>query len=417
MPLKSRSTCCMPSAQMKNFQHPLLYAEHAYVPEEQRQQLACCCLCGCNRLQQGVKLSEAWQKVVEQAAEGSSSSSRYTTGVQDLGTDPLYPTFTEQASRQHGLWACAACVRSRAKECQHEAAAAAAAAAVAAAAVQPSEHAAIAPTTAAAFPHHIAAPLNPLQQQQQAMLTRRAKDRYEEELGRQSGERKQQVAELQHLKEQQGLSEQMQQRQQNLLADMQQEHARTTAELQVLRRAVQVCIGAPGGTELVAVDRSREKERAQRQRAAATDAHRQQKAAEQRLGALQKTTDKLSASLTSKAAAANEALKVKAAELEQEQERARELEEQLEAAATQHLSLKQQQEQQQKLKERYRVLNKAHKAVQQQVKELQQDLAEMHLELDFGRQGGNEEGLDDEDFEPETGEGAHLMMCVRWTLQ
>jgi len=196
------------------------------------------------------------------------------------------------------------------------------------------------------------------------MLTRGAKGRYEEEIGRRSGERQKLVAELQRLKEQQGLGEKHHQQQQDLLVDMQLEHARTNAELEALRRAVQECIGASMGKEVAAVKRSREKleaakKRGRQNREAATDARKQQQSAEQQLGALKKTTEKLSASLTNKAAAANEALKVKTAELEQEQDRARALEEQLEAAATQRLTLEQQQQQKEQLRERYRQMSAA----------------------------------------------------------
>eukprot|EP00983_Pelagomonas_calceolata_P109220 1159536-Pelagomonas_calceolata.AAC.5 len=103
----------------------------AHLPKEQREVLACCFLGGCKL--EGRRQNDAWKKVDECAAEGGGSS-RYRAGKHDLGTDPMYSTLTEQASRQHGLWACAACVSSRAQECQRKPAAAAPEASTAAAA-------------------------------------------------------------------------------------------------------------------------------------------------------------------------------------------------------------------------------------------------------------------------------------------
>ncbi|KAF5834311.1 hypothetical protein DUNSADRAFT_9054, partial [Dunaliella salina] len=87
------------------YRHPLLTSEYANVPAEQRVKLGCCCLNGCNKKLDGRRPSDAWQRVEEHVAEGSSSSSsssRYTAGKKDLGTDPLNVTFSEPASRQSG---------------------------------------------------------------------------------------------------------------------------------------------------------------------------------------------------------------------------------------------------------------------------------------------------------------------------
>mmetsp|Transcript_12313 Transcript_12313/g.32473 ORF Transcript_12313/g.32473 Transcript_12313/m.32473 type:complete len:88 (-) Transcript_12313:2044-2307(-) len=62
---------------MKQYPHPLLYAEHAHV--QQREELARCCFGGCKGKLEGRKPSAAWTKVEEHAAEGSSSSSSSKT--------------------------------------------------------------------------------------------------------------------------------------------------------------------------------------------------------------------------------------------------------------------------------------------------------------------------------------------------
>jgi len=41
--------------QMPRLQHPLLYSEHAHIPKDQREQLACCCLGGCKGPLEGRK--------------------------------------------------------------------------------------------------------------------------------------------------------------------------------------------------------------------------------------------------------------------------------------------------------------------------------------------------------------------------
>jgi len=132
--------------QMPRFQHPLLYSEHAHIPKDQREQLACCCLGGCKRPLEGRKPSAVWQTVEERpaAAEGSSSSTSYTAGKLELGAAPLHPVFHDPASRHHGQWACIACARRRAMICEAKAAAA-------------TESAALQPETDpnAAFPHHL----------------------------------------------------------------------------------------------------------------------------------------------------------------------------------------------------------------------------------------------------------------------
>jgi len=114
------------SKREKRFRHPLLYAQYAAVPE--RQELARCCLGGERGKPTGRKLSDAWVKVEEQPAAPGSTSSRYTAGVRDLGTVTLFsPTFDDPASRQHGLWGCAKCVRKAAADAvkaENEAAAA-----------------------------------------------------------------------------------------------------------------------------------------------------------------------------------------------------------------------------------------------------------------------------------------------------
>jgi len=218
------------------------------------------------------------------------------------------------------------------------------------------------------------------------------------------------------MKKQQDLSVQAQQRQEQLLAGMRDELSGSTIELQALRQAVQESMGASRGKELHVVRRGRErleaaKQRGQRHRTDATAARKHQRSAQQQLNALQKHTDKLSVDLIRKAAAANEALKVKASELEQEQLKALALEEQLKAAATQELDMEQQQRRHKELKHRYHVLNEARRAVQQQVQELEDQLEAMHVELDFGQACSDEdEGQDDDDdFEPETGAGAHVV--------
>jgi len=254
------------------------------------------------------------------------------------------------------------------------------------------------------------------QQQQLAALTRHTKGWFEAEIKRRSGDRRQQVKVIERLIEQQDFSVQAQQQQEQLLAGMQEELSSTTAELQVLRQAVQKSMGASHGKELDVVRRSKEKlegakQRAQQNRTDATASRQKQRSTQQQLDALQKRTDKLSTDLTHKAAAATEALKVKAAELEQEQIKARALEKQLMAAATQELDVKQRQRQYKELKHGYRIVNAARKAVQQQAQDLEDQLEAMHAELDFGQACSDEdEGQDDDaDFEPDTGAGAQVM--------
>jgi len=100
--------------QMPRYQHPLLYEKHALSKEQLR--LACWCLCECSKQLEGPRLCAVWKKVEEQPAADEGSSNSYTAGSQNLGTGPLCPRFQDAASRQHGLWACIACVRKRVKE-------------------------------------------------------------------------------------------------------------------------------------------------------------------------------------------------------------------------------------------------------------------------------------------------------------
>ena len=130
---------------MTRYKHPLLGAEFKHIPKEQREQLPLCCLRRCKGWLEATRLDFAWLKVEEQPAadEGSSSNSnsRYTAGKLDLGTT-LHHTFHDPASRQHGLCACKACARRRAKVCE-------AATAVAETALQPETD------PDAVFPHHL----------------------------------------------------------------------------------------------------------------------------------------------------------------------------------------------------------------------------------------------------------------------
>jgi len=392
---------------MTRYKHPLLTDQYKHVPEELRMQLACCCTCSFSGKPEAPKLSKAWAKVtleeIEQqpatTGQPHSSSTRLMVGSKQL-SPPLQPIFQQPANQQHGLWACKRCVATAAaapppppqlqplpppplqpQPAQHTASTSTSAAlphhvtgppAFLAPLQQPQPtHLTASTPTTVALPHHIAAPSaslassqqpqqqTPPPQQHSTVLTRLTREWYEAEIQRRSGERQQREAEIkrrsgerqQQVKEIQRLNEEggrrkeaQQQQQQQLLVEMQREQARATAELQVLKAAVQQHIWSAPGKELVAVKRVRDrvegfKQRGEQQRNKATAASKEQRSTEQRLKTLIKRADKMAESLTSNAAAAAQALTLKTAELEQQQQQFRELEERAKAAATQQLSL------------------------------------------------------------------------------